>query len=60
MNVYKVMVFRFGNAMVEANSEEEAKELVQNFLPEQIHWNDQNDKMPLFLVAYAELEREGA
>lgn len=60
MNVYKVTVCRFGNVVVKADSENEAKDLVQNFLPEQINWNDQNDKMPLFLVAYAELEREGA
>ena len=59
MSVYKVTVCRFGNAFVEAGSENEAKELVQKFLPEQIHWNDQNDKMPLFLVAYAEIERRG-
>lgn len=60
MNVYKVTVCRFGNAIVEADTEDEAKEQVQKFLPYQIHWNDQNDKMPLFLVAYAEIVREGA
>lgn len=59
MSVYKVTVCRFGNAMVEADSEDEAKDLVERFLPEQIHWNDQNDKMPLFIVAYAEIEEKG-
>lgn len=41
---------------MQADSEEEAKDLVSKFLPEQIHWTDQTDKMPLFIVTYAEIK----
>lgn len=58
MNRYKVTVCRFGYAITEAESEERAKNQVSSYSPEQIHWNDQNDKMPLFIVAYAEREMD--
>lgn len=57
MNTYKVTVCRFGSITVEAESEEEAKTMVSKFMPEQIHWAGPTDKMPLFIITYAELEQ---
>lgn len=55
MNTYKVTVCRFGNKIVKADSEEEARMLVNNLSPEQIYWTDPTDKMPLFVITYVEL-----
>ncbi|MFT4105533.1 MAG: hypothetical protein QM657_07230 [Lacrimispora sp.] len=54
METYKVTVCRFGHVMITADSEEDAKQKVSNFLPEQIQWLQPEMREPPFLILYAE------
>lgn len=58
MSVFKVAVCRFGHAVVMAESEAEAKEMVSKFEAEHIHWMGKEEEMPPFLVTYAEVQRD--
>ena len=52
---YQVTVCRFGTVLVEADSEEAAKETAAKLSPEMIQWfGEQDDNQP-FLVTYAEV-----
>lgn len=57
MKTFKVTVCRFGHAVVMAESEAEAKEMVSGFEVEQIYWLGKEEQMPPFLVTYAEVQR---
>lgn len=55
MKQYQVTVCRFGTVLVEADSEEAAKETATKLSPEMIQWfGEQDDNQP-FLVTYAEV-----
>lgn len=58
MRAFKVTVCRFGHAVVMAESEAEAKEMVSGFEAEHIHWLGKEEQMPPFLVTYAEAQRD--
>lgn len=58
MRAFKVAVCRFGHAVVMAESEAEAKEMVSEFEAEHIHWMGKEKEMPSFLVTYAEVQRD--
>lgn len=51
---YQVTVCRFGTVVVEAGSENEAKEMAAKLRPEEIQWFGEQDDKPTFLVTYAE------
>ena len=55
MKQYQVTVCRFGTVLVEADSEEAAKETATKLSPEMSQWfGEQDDNQP-FLVTYAEV-----
>ena len=55
MKQYQVTECRFGTVLVEADSEEAAKETATKLSPEMIQWfGEQDDNQP-FLVTYAEV-----
>lgn len=58
MRAFKVAVCRFGHAVVMAESEAEAKEMVSEFEAEHIQWMGKEKEMPPFLVTYAEVQRD--
>ncbi|GLC80943.1 hypothetical protein [Lacrimispora brassicae] len=54
MKAYKVTVCRFGHVIITADSEEDAKQKVSKFAPEQVQWLQTVKQEPSFLILYAE------